>query len=111
MQTDYYRNFITLHRLIGMVSGATKFIAATRYHLLSTVICTDFIYSCIRRYKINKNNKLAKKINSTGSYTKIMDLKILPELRNGLIMLQKNYQELFLSYHLLMNLTLNEIAY
>ena len=97
--------------MIGMVFGATKFTEATRYQLLSTVMFLDFIYSCIRSYKINKTNKLSTKINSTGGYTKVMDFKILPELRNDLIMLQKNYQELFLSYHLLMNLTLNEFAY
>ena len=94
-----------------MVFGFTKFTEATRYHLLSTVMFSDFIYSCIRSYKINKSNKLAIKINSTGSYTKVMDLKILPELRNGLIMLQRNYQALFLSDRLLMHLTLNELAY
>ena len=32
---------------------------------------------------------LARKINSTGSYTKAMDLKFLPEPRNRLKMLQK----------------------
>ena len=97
--------------MIGMVFGATKFTEATRYQLLNTVMFPDFIYSCIRSYKINKSNKLAIKINSTGSYTKVMDLKILPELRNGLIMLQRNYQALFLSDRLLMHLTLNELAY
>ena len=111
MQPDYHRKFIILHRMISMVSGATKFTEATRHQLLIIVIFLDFIYSCIRSYKINKSNKLATKINSTGRYAKVMDLKSLPELRNGLIMLQKNYQELFLSYHLLMNLTLNEFAY
>ena len=59
-------------------------------------ILLDFIYSCIRSYEINKTNKLATKINSTESYTKVMDLKILPEPTNSLIMLQKKYQALFL---------------
>ena len=67
-----------------MVSGAKKFTVAYRYYLLSTVIFPDFIYSFIRRYKINKTNKLATKNNSTGSYAKVMDLKILPEPSNGL---------------------------
>ena len=88
-----------------MVSGATKFTEATRHQLLITVIFLDFIYSCIRSYKINKSNKLAKKINSTGSYAKVMDLKSLPELRYGLIMFQKNYQVLFLPDKLIMHLT------
>ena len=79
-----------------MVSGATKFIAASRYYLLSSVMFPDFIYSCIRSYEINKTNKLAKKINSIESYTKVMDLKILPEPRYGLNMFHKNYQALFL---------------
>ena len=111
MQPDYHRNFIILHRMISLVSGATKFTEATRHQLLITVIFLDFIYSCIRSYKINKTNKLSTKINSTGGYTKVMDFKILPELRNDLIMLQKNYQALVLSEHLLMPLTLNELAY
>ena len=97
--------------MIGMVSDATKFTVVTRYHLLSTANFLDFIYSCIRSYKINKTNKLSTKINSTGGYTKVMDFKILPELRNDLIMLQKNYQALVLSEHLLMPLTLNELGY
>ena len=78
--------------MIGMVSDATKFTVVTRYHLLSTANFLDFIYSCIRSYKINKSNKLAIRINFTGSYEKVMDLKIFPALRNVLIMLQKNYQ-------------------
>jgi len=94
-----------------MVSSATKFTEVTRHQLLITVIFLDFIYSCIRSYKINKSNKLATKINSTGRYAKVMDVKSLPELRNGLIMLQRNYQALFLSDHLLMHLILNELAY
>ena len=94
-----------------MVSGDTKFTAASRYYLLNTVILPDFIYSCIRSYEINKTNKLATKINSTESYTKVMNLKILPEPTNGLIMLQKKYQALFLPDQLLMHLTLDELAY
>ena len=111
MQPDYHRKFIILHRMISMVSGATKFTEETRHQQLITVIFLDFIYSCIRSYKINKSNKLATKINSTGRYAKVMDVKSLPELRNGLIMFQKNYQVLFLSDHLLLHLTLNELAY
>ena len=82
--------------MIGIVSGATKFTEATRYQLLSTVMFPDFIYSCIRSYEINKTNKLAKKINSSESYTKVMDLKMLPDTRNGLNMHQNNYQALLL---------------
>ena len=81
--------------MIGMVFGATKFTEATRYQLLSTVMFPDFIYSCIRSYEINKTNKLAKKINSTESYTRIMDFKILPEPRYIRKIFQKNYQALF----------------
>ena len=68
MQIDYHRDFTNLHRMIGMVSGDTKFTAASRYYLLSTVMFPDFIYSCIRSYEINKTNKLATKINSTELY-------------------------------------------
>ena len=54
---------------------------------------------------------LATRINSSESYTKVMDLKILPEPINGLIILQKNNQELFLQDQLLMHLNLDELAY
>ena len=84
MQTDHYKEFTNFHRMIGMVSDATKFTATFWYYLLRTAIFLDFIYSCIRSYKINKTNKLATKNNSTGSYAKVMDLKILPEPSNGL---------------------------
>ena len=79
-----------------MVSGAKSFTETSRYDILSIVNVLDFIYSWNRSYKINKTNKLAKKINSTESYTKVMDLKILPKPRIGLNMLQKNYQALLL---------------
>ena len=79
-----------------MVSGATNFTATSRDDIHSTVIFPEFIYSWSRSYKINKTNMLATKINSTGSSTKVMDLKILPQPRNGLNMLQKNYQVLLI---------------
>ena len=59
-----------------MISGATNFTAASRHDILHSVNFPDFIYSCNMSYKINKT-------------TKVMGLKILPELRNGLNMLQK----------------------
>ena len=73
-----------------MVSGAKIFTEESRHDILSTVNFPYFIYACIRSYKINNTNMLAKRINSTESYTKVMDLKILQETRNGLNMLQKN---------------------
>ena len=73
-----------------MVSGAKIFTKASRQNILSTVNFLDCIYSWNRSYKINKSNMLAKRINSTESYTKVMDLKILEETRNGLNMLKKN---------------------
>ena len=39
---------------------------------------------------------LVTNINSIGSFTKVMDSKFLLEPRNRLIVLQKNYQALFL---------------
>ena len=96
MQTDHYKDFTNLHRMIGTVSGATKFTEAFRHHLLSTINFPDFIYSYIRSSKINKIIKLSSKINSTESYTRILDLKILAEPRYGLNMFQKNYQALIL---------------
>ena len=96
MQTDHYKDFTNLHRMIDMVSGATKFKGASSYHLLSTVNFPDFISLGIRGYKINKIIKLLNEIISTESYTRNMDLKILPEPRYNLNMFQKNYQALFL---------------
>ena len=78
MQIDYYKEFTNLHRMIDMVSGATKFIEASSYHVLSTVNVPNFISFDIRGYKINKIIKLLNKIISTESYTRNMDLKILP---------------------------------
>ena len=86
-----------------MVSETTKFTAASRHDILRLINFPDFIYSCNRSYKINKTIMLATKINSIGSSTKVMDLKILSEPRNSLNMLQKNYQPLLLPYKLLMH--------
>ena len=79
-----------------MVSRAKIFTEASRNDILSTVNCPYFIYACNRSYKINKTNMLATRINSTESYTKVMDLKMLPDTRNGLNMHQNNYQALLL---------------
>ena len=98
MQTDHYKDFTNLHKMIAMVSSATKFTGASRYHLLSTVNFPDFMYLCIGSYKINKTIKLSKKINSTESYARIMDHKILPEPIYVLNIFQKNYQALFIPY-------------
>ena len=68
MQTDHYKDFKNLHRMIDMVSGATKFTGASSYHLLSTVNVLDFISIGIRGYKINKIIKLLSKIISTELY-------------------------------------------
>ena len=86
MQTDYYKDFTNFHRMIDMGSGATKFIGASSYHLLSIVKFSGFISLSIRGYKINKIIKLLTKINSTDSYTRDMVLKILPEPRYDLNM-------------------------
>ena len=66
------------------------------HDLLSTVSFLDFIYSWNMSYKIKKTNMLATNLIYTGSSTRVMDLKIVPEPRNSLNMLQKNYQALFL---------------
>ena len=79
MQTDHYKDFINLHRMVDMVSDATKFTGASSYHLFSTVNFPDFISLVFRGYKINKIIKLFSKIISTESYTRNMDLKILLE--------------------------------
>ena len=86
-----------------MVSGAKMFTAASRHAIISTVNVLDFIYSCIRSYKINKTNMLATNLIYTGSYTSVMNFKCLPEPRNRLKMLHKNYQSLLLPDSLFMH--------
>ena len=71
-----------------MVSGAKIFTEASRHDILSTVNFPYFNYACNQSYKINKSNMLALRINSTGSSAKVMCLKICPEPKNGLNMLQ-----------------------
>jgi hypothetical protein len=94
-----------------MGSGATKFTGASSYHLLSTLNFSGFISLGIRGYKINNITKLLGKIISIESYTRNMDLKILPEPRYVLDMFQKNYQVLRLPDKLIMHLTLHELTY
>ena len=76
--------------MIDMGSGATKFTEATIQNLLSTVKFVGFISLTIRGYKINKIINLLTKINSIESYTRDMNLKILPEPRYDLDMFEKN---------------------
>ena len=52
---------------------------------------------------MNKFSKLLNMINSTESYTRDMVLKILPEPKHGLNMLQLNFQAFFLEDELLMH--------
>ena len=66
-----------------MVSGAKLFTEASRHDILSTVNFPYFIYACIRSYKINNTNMLAKRINSIESYVEVMGLKILPEPKHS----------------------------
>jgi hypothetical protein len=77
-----------------MGSSATNFMEASTRHLLSTEIFPDFIYSCIRGDKKNKNSKPLTMINSTESFTKDLVLKFLPETSHELNMLQKIFQDL-----------------
>ena len=71
-----------------MGSGATNFTGASTKHLLSTVIFPDFIHLYSRGEKMNKFSKPLTKINSTESYTRDMVLKIWPDPKHGLNMLQ-----------------------
>ena len=71
-----------------MGSGATNFTGASTKHLLSTEISPDFIHLYSRGDKMHKISKPLTKINSTESYTRDMVLKILPEPKHGLNMLQ-----------------------
>ena len=71
-----------------MVSKAKIFTEASGHGILSTDIFPDFIYSYKWSYKINNSNMLALRINSTGSYAQVMSLKILPESKHGLNIIQ-----------------------
>ena len=81
-----------------MVSGAKIFTEASRHDILSNVNSPYFIYACNRSDKINKSIILTTIINSIESSAEDMVLKILPEPKNSLNMVQKNYQTLFLTY-------------
>jgi len=111
MQLDHYKTPQFCIERWAWFSGATKVTGAYIYHLLSTVNFPDFTYLCIRSYKINKIIKLSSKINSTESFKRIVDLKILPEPRYGLNMFQKTYPVLVLQDKLIMHLTSHELAY
>ena len=77
-----------MHRTFDIGSGATNFMGASTKYLLSTEIFPDFIPLYRRGEKMNKFSKLLNKINSIESYTRDMVLKILPEPKHGLNMLQ-----------------------
>ena len=81
--------------MFDMGSGVTIFTGVSTKHLLSTITFPDFIYLHIRGDKMNKISKLLNKIKSTGSYTRDMVLKFLPEPSHELNILQKNYQALY----------------
>ena len=111
MQIDHYKDFTILDRMMGIVSSAIKITGASSYHLLGTINFSSFIYLYIWGYKINKIIKLLNKIISTESYTRNMDLKILPEARYVLKIIRKHYQALTLPDKLIMHLTLHEQTY
>ena len=71
-----------------MVFGANIFTEASGHGIISTDIFSDFIYSYKWSYEINNSNMLALRINSTGSYEQVMSLKILPESKHGLNIIQ-----------------------
>ena len=71
-----------------MVYRAKLFTGASRHDKLSTVNFPNFIYAGNRSYKIKKTNMLATRINSIEISVEDMGLKILPEPKNSLKMLQ-----------------------
>ena len=77
-----------------MGSAATNFMGASTKHLLSTEIFPDFNHLYRRGDKKNKLSKPLTKINSPESCTMGMVLKFLPEPRQELNILQKNYRAL-----------------
>ena len=105
MQMDYSSYFIFLYRMFHMDSDATNFMQATSKHKLSTEIFPDFMHLYSRGDKKNKNSKPLTKINSTGSFTKDLVLKFLPETSHELNILQKNYHALYPQIILAMQLT------
>jgi hypothetical protein len=111
MQTDHYKDFTILHRMMGIVSSTIKITGASTYHLLRTVKFSDFISLIIRGDKMNKSSKLLTKINSIESYTRDIVLKMLPEPSHELQMFYKNSQALYLSKELMRYLTLYKMAY
>ena len=94
MKKDHSSCFIFLHRMFNMGSGATIFMGATSKHILSTEIFPDFMHLYSRGDKKNKNSKPLTKINSTGSFTKDLVLKFLPETIHEINILQKIFQDL-----------------
>ena len=60
---------------------------------------------------MNKISKLLTKINFIESYNRDMVLKILPEPKYDLKILQKNYQAVYLPEKLIMHLTLHGLVY
>ena len=74
--------------MFDMGSGSTNLTGASTKHLLSTEIFPDFIHLYSRGDKMNKFSKPLTKINSTESYTRDIVLKIWPEPKHGLNMLQ-----------------------
>ena len=88
-----------------MVSYATNFMGASTKHILSTEIFPDFIHLYSRGDKMNKFSKPLTKINSTESHTRNMVLKFLPEPKNEINILHKNYQALYYYDKLVMQLT------
>ena len=88
MWVDYSSCFTFFHRTFDMGSGATNFTGASTKHLLSTEKFPDFIHLYSRGDKMNKFSKPLTKINSTESYARDIVLKIWPDPKHGLIMLQ-----------------------
>ena len=91
--------------MFEMISGATNFMGASTKHLLITVIFPDFIHLYSRGDKKNKNSKPLTKINYPESCTRDMVLKYLPEPKNEINILHKNYQALYYYDKLVMQLT------
>ena len=68
------------YRLLGMDSGAKNCTTTIRHDIL-TVIFLELIYALNRRSKIDKVNMPLSNLISTGSSTKVLNLKFLPDLK------------------------------
>ena len=80
IQTEHVLMKMYLSRLIYTSSGAQNLTEITRHDVYCTVIFPNLKCAYNRRYKIGKVSMHLSNLNSTGSSTRFMYTKFLPEL-------------------------------